>query len=306
MYSSNSTNNKREQNTNTLLIILTVLIGILLLAVIIIGILILQHGNTTNESASDPQSSQNQEIPEQQDKAEQIIEKAENRCGVLANHENTLSITYFPALDSSEKTQGECLVNMMPESAYRQFQNDQQKAMRDCGTTHQGSKTIDGIQYSWFSACSSNALDVGSSIEYKMLDAASNSPSRDSTSSAQEDIDKTKTSGLIADIGKRCGDSVIEGNHVKVSWDQVHEGIEQGEIMVCVIDFFTDDVRLPYKKDHERAVQYYQEYKKPLIGHKIYNGYKYSWKIGKSDDSDNPKINYTTIVIEEYNITSER
>ncbi|RYN14608.1 hypothetical protein PG2022B_0094 [Bifidobacterium animalis subsp. animalis] len=287
-----------DRGTNALLIVLITLVGILLLAVIIVGTLIILRPHTTSTASQSPQAGQSQKTDKQPDKAQQIIEKAESRCGVLADHRGTISVAYFPALDNDKKAQGECLVNMMPESAYKQFQDDRQKAMRDCGTTYQGSETIDGIQYSWFSACSTSALDVGSNIEYKMADTAANSSYRDSTNSPREDIDKGGSTGLISDIEERCGASVIEGNHVKVSWDQVHEGIEQGEIMVCVIDFFTDDVRLPYKADHERAAQYYQENKKPVTGYKVYNGYKYSWEIWKSDDSDNPAIKRTAIEIE--------
>ncbi|AFI62274.1 hypothetical protein BAAM1489_05670 [Bifidobacterium animalis subsp. animalis MCC 1489] len=65
-----------------------------------------------------------------------------------------------------------------------------------------------------------------------------------------------------------------------------------------MIDFFTDDVRLPYKADHERAAQYYQGNKKPVTGYKVCNGYKYSWEIWKSDDSDSPAIKRTAIEIE--------
>lgn len=292
-------NKQRKDNsgTNTLLIVLITLVGTLLIAVIIVGTLLIMRSHSTNTTPQSQQAFQEEEADDQSDKAQQIIEKAESRCGILANHEGVISVTYFPSIPNAEKTHGECLVNMMPESAYKQFNDDQQQAMKNCGTTYEGTETIDGIEYSWFSACSSNALDVGSSIEYKKVDTASNPSHNESSTVPQENGDGEETTGLIADIEKRCGSSVIEGNHVKVSWDQVHEGIEKGETMVCVIDFFTDDVRLPYKEDHDRAVQYYQQNKKPVTGYKIYNGYKYSWEIWKSDDSDNPEVRRTTIEI---------
>lgn len=298
---------KTQKSTNeinrALLIALIVLVGVLLVAILVIGTILVVQPKSDN-AATGSQEQQQQMQPQQNageevDRGQEIIEKAEKRCGVLADHDGVISVYFAPALDDDKRKQGECLVDMLPDSVYKQFNDDRRSASGNKGVNYEGKETIDGIEYSWWSRANDGPLSLVSNIQYTKV-SDSGSGAADSSQSIQQDMSNAKSTDLIANIEKECGKKVIDSNQVIVSHDWNKDDADHALNMACVIDFFPESVRLKYKDDNDRAVQFYKDNGKPLIGGMVYDGYEYDWEIGESDYSDNPTVDYKKISIKKY------